>query len=369
MRYLTGLKPQSAFVGLSVFLSMAVAAYAFGWPKRALFGSVKARTSTTSRSLTRNQNLAKMDSNQGQLRIIDSHLHVWGNGKEPFAFAAGQDPPNSLKETSSAESLLEQMGAAPFPVSGALIVQPINYKFDHSYVKSCMDKWPQNFKGMCLANPSLSPAEAAENIRNLASQGFCAIRFNPYLWPSGEKMSNEVGDAMCKVAEEVDMPIGIMCFKGFELHYDDIKELLRKHPKNKVIIDHFGFFRQGGKDNEDAFSKLLSLSEYPQVYVKTSAFFRVSGQEWPYADLRARVDVLINQFGSDRLMWGSDFPFVSEQCGYGKATTALSQWGEAGSGLSAGDLENIMSKTAENVFGSWGCNVPETLSNQCARSV
>ena len=32
-----------------------------------------------------------------------------------------------------------------------------------------------------------------------------------------------------------------------------------------------------------------------------------------------KVKQLVEAFGADRLMWGSDFPFVVEQCGYTKA--------------------------------------------------
>jgi predicted TIM-barrel fold metal-dependent hydrolase len=41
------------------------------------------------------------------------------------------------------------------------------------------------------------------------------------------------------------MPVGIMCFKGLGLHYDDIIKLVEFSPETNVVIDHFGFFVQG----------------------------------------------------------------------------------------------------------------------------
>lgn len=51
----------------------------------------------------------------------DSHLHVWGDGKDPFPYAEGQAPPERLQLTSSSSVLLQEMDNAG--VGGALIVQ------------------------------------------------------------------------------------------------------------------------------------------------------------------------------------------------------------------------------------------------------
>jgi predicted TIM-barrel fold metal-dependent hydrolase len=57
----------------------------------------------------------------------------------------------------------------------------------------------------------------------------------------------------------------------------------------------------------------------------------------------------VQHFGADRLLWGSDYPFVTEQCGYTEAKEALLQLEE----LSATDVQSIMSGTAESLFGKW----------------
>lgn len=45
----------------------------------------------------------------------------------------------------------------------------------------------------------------------------------------------------------------------------------------------------------------------------------MSGQDFPYQDTKAPIRELIARFGPERLMWGSDFPWVTEKCGYTKA--------------------------------------------------
>jgi len=75
-------------------------------------------------------NVSKQHNNKRlpQLHVLlsimcaaDSHLHVWGDGKDPFSYAEGQDPPERLQQSSGPETLLVEMDKAG--VGGALIVQ------------------------------------------------------------------------------------------------------------------------------------------------------------------------------------------------------------------------------------------------------
>lgn len=47
--------------------------------------------------------------------------------------------------------LLQEMEGAE--VKGAMIVQPSNHMFDHSYVTKVLKTYPQKFVGCLLANP------------------------------------------------------------------------------------------------------------------------------------------------------------------------------------------------------------------------
>jgi hypothetical protein len=69
-----------------------------------------------------------------------------------------------------------------------------------------------------------------------------------------------------------------------------------------------------------------------QVYVKASAFFRVSSSAPPYADAAHAVRLLVDTFGVERVMWGSDWPWVTEHCGYEGAWGLVDDWGKAADG-------------------------------------
>jgi len=158
-------------------------------------------------------------------------------------------------------------------------------------------------------------------------------------------------------AGKLGLVVGFMPFKGLSLHMAEIEALLKSSPSTKVVIDHWGFFLQPatgfGEDrgvDEKSWEGLLSLASYPQVCVKLSALFRVSKDSWPFASLSDRLAQLLQVFGSERLLWGSDFPYATEHTEYTPATRALEEWPAWGA-MSEADRSNVLVGTAARLYG------------------
>ncbi|KAL6190630.1 hypothetical protein ACLB2K_037024 [Fragaria x ananassa] len=284
---------------------------------------------------------------QSSSKVIDSHLHVWASPQEAadkYPYFPGQEPtlPGDV------DLLLKSMEEAG--VDGALIVQPINHKFDHSLVTSVLKKYPSKFIGCCLANPAEDGTGVKELENLILKDNYRAVRFNPYLWPSGQKMTNEVGKAMFSKAGELGAPVGFMCMKGLSLHISEIEELCTEFPSTVVLLDHLAFCKPPINDEENqAFSALLKLSRFPQVYVKLSALFRVSRKPFPYDDISHTLPQVVSSFGANRVMWGSDFPFVVAECGYKGAKEAVCLIASQ-LPLSSSELDWIMGRTISQLF-------------------
>ncbi|KAL6983963.1 hypothetical protein U1Q18_017336 [Sarracenia purpurea var. burkii] len=280
-------------------------------------------------------------------KVIDSHLHVWASPQEAadtYPYFAGQEPtlPGHV------DFLLECMVEAG--VDGALIVQPINHKFDHSYVTSVLKKYPTKFVGCCLANPAEDGSGLEQLEHLILKDGYRAVRFNPYLWPSGQQMTNENGKAMFAKAGELGVPVAFMCMKGLNLHLSEIVQLCIEFPSTVVMLDHVAFCKPPRTEEERLdFAELLKLSRFPQVHIKFSALFRISRKPYPYEDLSEVLAGLVSSFGANRVMWGSDFPFVVAECGYKEAKEAVSAIANQ-IPLSATELESIMGRTLVQLF-------------------
>ena len=294
-------------------------------------------------------------------RRIDSHLHLWSNGQAPYPWVV--PPPEELVERATMEELVAAAKAAG--VSGALVVQPANHKFDHSYVSAALARYPDFLKGMCLANPTLPVEGAVKELEALHTAGYVAARFNPGLFGDAG-MDGEVGKALYKRCGELGMPVGVMAFTGLLPQLPAIRALAEHSPSTTLIIDHMGFFRQpatGGllgdaaANDDAAWDALLSLAAIPNCHVKVSALFRLSGELPPHRDLEPRLEALLKAFGHKRLMWGSDFPFVliggntPTEAGstYAQAAGALGFWSVPS--LEGAAFDAVMGENAAAMFG------------------
>ncbi|KAH7281341.1 hypothetical protein KP509_36G042300 [Ceratopteris richardii] len=293
---------------------------------------------------------AQQSDIQKHWKIIDSHVHVWASPEEAktFPYFPGQEPAT----IGSSDLLLKAMEEGG--VDGALIVQQISHMFDHSYLSRVLQMNPGKFVGCCLANPSDGVEGVSELEGLVTKEGYQAVRFNPYLWPSNQKMTNAVGKALFAKAGELGILVGFMCFKGLLQHIEDIEQLCGEFPRTRVLIDHLGFCKPPLNDSEmRAWECLLGLSKYPQVYVKLSAFFRTSREQFPYEDLWPLFRTIIATFGPKRLLWGSDFPFVVDECGYTNARRVL-ELAKYDIGITDEDMQWIMGETAMQLFkGRW----------------
>ena len=51
------------------------------------------------------------------------------------------------------------------------------------------------------------------------------------------------------------------------------------------------------------------MADYPNTYVKVSAFYALGKKLSPYKDLHSLIERVYKAFGPERLMWGSDSPY------------------------------------------------------------
>ena len=72
---------------------------------------------------------------------------------------------------------------------------------------------------------------------------------------------------------------------------------------------------------------------------------------WPYPSTATQLRQMVDAFGAERVVWGSDFPFVTEECGYERAAEIVANCGAA---LSPEETEAVMGGTLARMFpGGW----------------
>jgi L-fuconolactonase len=131
-------------------------------------------------------------------------------------------------------------------------------------------------------------------------------------------------------------------------HLPSTIELVRKCPDTAFVLDHIG--KPGIKDGllEPWRTQMFELAQLGNVVCKLSGVTTEADHaNWTDADLRPFIDTAYEAFGSDRLMFGGDWPVALN-------AVHLPRWVEvvdtALAGVSEEDLRNVFRHTARRFY-------------------
>ena len=112
----------------------------------------------------------------------------------------------------------------------------------------------------------------------------------------------------------------------------EFESIITELPDLKVVIEHLGgvgaFWGPGRPAREipqEAYRKVLDLARHPNTYMKIPGLGEFCArpmpfqQPYPFAEVPPLIEMAVDAFGADRLMWGSDFPPVANREGYANA--------------------------------------------------
>jgi L-fuconolactonase len=99
-------------------------------------------------------------------------------------------------------------------------------------------------------------------------------------------------------------------------HLGNLNQLLTRHPDMRVVIDHASkpLIRDGIIDGWS--QDMAALARDTQAFCKLSGMVTEANTDWQIDDLRSYVDHLLNTFGPERLIWGSDWPVCTLASSY-----------------------------------------------------
>jgi len=119
-------------------------------------------------------------------------------------------------------------------------------------------------------------------------------------------------------------------------------------PEVRLVLDHMGKPAVRDGLDEGWAQAIRGLGALGNVSVKLSGIATEAADRWSVDDLRPFVDVVLEAFGSDRTMFGSDWPVCLAATTYGgwlagaEALTA---------GLSDAERADVFGETARRVYG------------------
>ncbi|MFE7209535.1 amidohydrolase family protein [Streptomyces sp. NPDC001698] len=121
------------------------------------------------------------------------------------------------------------------------------------------------------------------------------------------------------------------------------------HPGLTFVLDHLGKPPIASGERESWATAVRALAALPNTVCKLSGLVTEADPvTWTTADLRPYADVVLDAFGPDRLMYGSDWPVCTLAAGYAEVLAAAR---ELTSELSAAERAAVFEGTATRVYG------------------
>jgi predicted TIM-barrel fold metal-dependent hydrolase len=286
--------------------------------------------------------------------VFDSHTHAWGLPSEDHPWVNGDIV--ELVDTFStdaaytADKLLADMDEAG--VDEAVVVgYPIVEWTDNWYTVQAAAEYDR-LSGVVMVDPFAEGA--ADQLRELVSSdgvlGFRLGAICPYdrMWetfdPSVEWLRDAIEETeFWEAAREEDAAVQILAHVD---QLDQVLDVVEAYPELTYLLDHFSHADPGEAPGESAFAAYADLAEYDNVYAKVSEVQHRSEAAYPYEDMHDHVRWLLDEFGRNHVVWGADFPNVSDVATYEECVT----WLERVNGLSTGDLNWLRGRALERAI-------------------
>jgi predicted TIM-barrel fold metal-dependent hydrolase len=220
----------------------------------------------------------------------DCHFHVYGpETKYPMLADRDHTAPDALP--SAARHLFDTLG-----IERAVIVQPSVYGTDNRRQIDAIAEIGIDMRAVVIIPPDISEAE----LNKLDDAGARGVRMI-----SGHRgvidYSNleRIADRNRELGWHIE----------FLIWPEHIVEFEKRMAKLScpIVIDHLAFIHSDNGLEQPAFQSLLRLAEHDHCWLKLSAGNRLSPNDPPYPDLFPYIQKVL-KIGTDRLVWGSDWP-------------------------------------------------------------
>ncbi|MGO4527228.1 amidohydrolase [Microvirga sp. 2MCAF35] len=233
---------------------------------------------------------------------IDAHQHFW-----LMSNRQGQWPPPDLAKIhrdftpSDLEPILKACG-----IGGTVLVQSLPTMADTDFMLELADR--HAFILGVVGWVDLKAADAASHVARLAS--------HPKL-KSLRPMLQDIPDVGWIDDPHLDPAIASM--KEADLRFDALvmpqhlralTAFAERHPDLSIVIDHGAKPRIAAGEIAPWRDAMAGLAAFPNVHCKLSGFLTEAGGRRDADAIRPYADTLLELFGPERLMWGSDWPVL-----------------------------------------------------------
>jgi L-fuconolactonase len=272
---------------------------------------------------------------------IDSQVHAYERnhpGRPWHGVLAG--PPEV-----TGDQMVAHMDASG--VDGAILVSAFTiYRYDASYALEVKKRHPGRFAVVKPVDPS-DPAVAEIVADWKRTPGAVGVRM--LLVRSG--LATDAADPglnrVLATAARHSLPVNL----HIAGRLDQGIELIRRHPDTRVIVDHLGLVQPheppAPAEPWAELGKVLTLAALGNVAMKITGACTLSHRPFPYNDIWDPVCRVIDAFGIDRCLWGTDWTRAVNLLTFKQGVDAFRATGR----ISDSDKAKLMGANTARLYG------------------
>jgi L-fuconolactonase len=239
--------------------------------------------------------------------VVDAQVHLWPANTPAHPWPGqrreliGDKPPSFL-----AEDLLPLMDEAG--VVGAVVVPASFAGWGSDTVVAAARGHPARLSATALVPLEEAHGRAVVEACAAEGSGISSVRVTCYLEPQRTQLRQGVADWLWPLLEDLDLPVAVNA-PGL---LDHVAAVAARHPALRLAVDHFGLHSHDRHlPLRPRVGPVLALARHPNVRVKASALLLQSHEVYPFRDLHAAIGDVVEAFGPERVMWGSDLTRLS----------------------------------------------------------
>jgi L-fuconolactonase len=231
------------------------------------------------------------------MTIVDTHAHIYSPDEKRYPPIDRPLRPPGGK--GSLEDLRLDMRANG--VERVCLIQTSTfYRWDNRYICDSARASRGWAAGVCTLDPDdpHSPGLLTQYAREYGLKGMRSI-------PARDGRLDHSGvRALWKTALDEGIVINVLINRD---RADQASRLLADFPKLRVVLDHCLNLKVG-PEMQPTLADVLRLATHPNLHAKLTFLPTGSATGYPCADMHAPCLKIVNAFGSERCVWGSDFP-------------------------------------------------------------
>ncbi len=272
---------------------------------------------------------------------IDAQVHAYERdrpGRPWHAVLAG--PPEV-----TGDQMVAAMDKAG--VDGAILISPITmYRYDASYALEVHKRHADRFALIKPVDPN-DPAVADVIADWKRTPGTVGVRMLLVRGGYTEDPADPGLNRVLATAGRLSFPLNL----HIAGRLDQGIELIRRHPDTQIIVDHLGLVQPHEPPVPAQpwaeLPKVLTLAKFPNVAIKITGACTLSRQPYPFNDIWDPVCRVIDAFGIDRCMWGTDWTRAVNFLTFAQGVDAF----RATNRIPDSDKAKLMGGTLTRIYG------------------